>query len=186
MAVTKQRLTLEEFLALPEEKPALEYEDGEVMQKVAPKGRHSVLQTGIADLINRVARPRKLALALTELRSTYARLSRVPDVSVYRWERLPRDAAGRIADNFFEPPDIAIEIVSPGQSVNRLVRRCTSFVAHGVRVALLVDPDDESVLVFRPGASPVALRGDAVIDLTDVVAGLRVRVGEIFALLQVG
>lgn len=30
MAVTRQGLTLEEFLALPEEKPALEYFEGQV------------------------------------------------------------------------------------------------------------------------------------------------------------
>jgi Uma2 family endonuclease len=185
MAVTEQRLSLDEFLALPEKKPALEYEDGEVTQKVAPKGRHSALQTGIADLVNRLVKPGRLAFALTELRSTYARTSRVPDVSVYRWERLPRDARGRIADDFFEPPDVAIEIVSPGQRVNRLVRRCLSFVANGVGVALLVDPDDESVLLFRPNTPPVALRNADSIDLTDLVPGLRIRVQDIFAELDV-
>ncbi|HLH23227.1 MAG TPA: Uma2 family endonuclease [Chloroflexota bacterium] len=184
MAITKQRLTLEEFLALPEEKPALEYEDGEVTQKVAPKGQHSVLQWRIAELINDATRPGKVALALPELRSTYARTSRVPDISVYTWERIPTDARGRIADDFFEPPDIAIEIVSPGQSVNRLVRRCLSFVAHGVRAALLVDPRDESVLLFVPGAAPVPLGRDDVIDLTSVVAGLEIRVDDVFAALE--
>jgi Uma2 family endonuclease len=185
MAVTQQRLSLDEFLALPEKKPALEYEDGEVTQKVAPKGRHSALQTGIAALVNRVAKPRKLAFALTELRSTYAQMSRVPDVSVYRWERIPKDARGRIADDFFEPPDVAIEIVSPGQRVNRLVRRCLSFVANGVGAALLVDPADESILLFRPDAIPVALGHDDEIDLSEVVPGLRIRVRDIFAELDV-
>ena len=36
MAVSQQQITLEEFLALPEQKPALEYFDGEVTQKVPP------------------------------------------------------------------------------------------------------------------------------------------------------
>ena len=43
MTLTDTRMTLTEFLALPEEKPALEYENGEVTQKVSPKGRHSAL-----------------------------------------------------------------------------------------------------------------------------------------------
>src|SRR5437660_1249822 len=59
-----------------------------------------------------------------------------------------------------EPPDIAIEIVSPQQSVNRLVRRCIRFNEDGVRIALLVDPRDESVMDFRSGALPRGLRGD--------------------------
>ena len=36
MAIPEQRITLEEFLQLPEEKPALEFEDGMVTQKVPP------------------------------------------------------------------------------------------------------------------------------------------------------
>ena len=39
--------------------------------------------------------------------------SRVPDVAVYRWARIPRDDGGEIKDDFLEPPDIAIEIMSP-------------------------------------------------------------------------
>ncbi len=46
MAVTQRRMTLEEFLALPEEKPALEYEDGVVTQKMPPQGKHASLQPG--------------------------------------------------------------------------------------------------------------------------------------------
>ena len=40
MALTERRTSLEEFLKLPEEKPALEYFDGKVTQKVSPKTRH--------------------------------------------------------------------------------------------------------------------------------------------------
>ena len=52
MAVTRRGLTLEEFLALPEEKPALEYFNGEVTQKVSPLLRHARLQYKFAELIN--------------------------------------------------------------------------------------------------------------------------------------
>lgn len=79
---------------------------------MSPKGRHSVLQSSLAAYVNGFARARKLAFAFTELRATYAGQSLVPDVSVYHWERIPGDEAGRVADDFWEAPDIAIEIVS--------------------------------------------------------------------------
>src|SRR3712207_5956329 len=126
MALPETRMTLAEFLALPEEEPALEFEDGEVTQKVAPKGRHSALQDALTTFINRSIRPRKLGRAFPELRTTFAGRSRVPDVAVYAWDRIPRSEAGEVADDFLEPPDIAIEIVSPGQSTNRLIRRLLS------------------------------------------------------------
>ena len=148
MAIPNQRISLEEFLALPEEEPALEYEDGVVTQKVPPQGKHAALQLAICEMLNRLMVPEKLAKALPELRTTYASTSRVPDVAVYRWERIPRDSSGRVADDFREPPDIAIEIASPGQSVNQLVSRCLWYVGHGVPVALLIDPYHESVVVL--------------------------------------
>jgi Uma2 family endonuclease len=184
MAVTDKPLTLDEFLKLPEKKPALEFEDGRVTQKVSPKGRHSVLQLRVADFFNRFAEPRKLAFAFPELRSTYGGVSLVPDVSIFRWDRIPRTEAGIVADDFWEPPDVAVEIVSPQQSVNRLIRRCIRFNDDGVAIALLVDPRDQSVMDFRPGALPRALRGDDRIDLSQVAPGFELTVRELFDSLK--
>jgi len=184
MAITQDRLTLEEFLKLPERKPALEFENGTVIQKVSPKLRHSTLQGELVERINRFARPKKLARAFPELRTTFGGFSRVPDVAVYLWERIPRDANGEFADDCREPPDIAIEIVSPGQGVNALVRRCLLYVEHGLRIAALVDPGDRSVIVFRPDSRTSALRGAESIDFGDVTPGLRIPVEELFASLS--
>lgn len=186
MAIDQQRLTLDEFLRLPDEEPALEFEDGAVRQKVSPKGQHSTLQWALTESVNAFARERRLALAFPELRATFAGRSYVPDVSVYTWDRIPRTEAGEVADDFLEPPAIAVEIVSPEQSVNRLVRRCLWYVDHGVAVALLIDPRDRSVLLFRPGARPVPVRGDERIDVDDVLPGFTLTPAAIFAALTLG
>lgn len=180
MAITRQGLTLEEFLALPEQKPALEFEDGEVTQKVAPQRQHSALQPLLAELFNRVTRPSKLAWAFTELRTTFAGASRLPDVTVYTWDRIPRDSSGKMTNDRAGVPDIAIEIISPGQSTNRLIRRCQRLLRDGVRVVLLVDPEDESIAVFRPEAETWTARGDDRIDLGDVIPDFELVVREVF------
>ncbi len=184
MVLTQRRLTLEEFLKLPEEEPALEFAGGEVSQKVSPKGRHSALQAELVERFNRAGRAEKLARAFTELRATFGGRSYVPDVSVYRWGRIPLDEAGRVADDFFDPPDIAVEIVSPEQSVNAQVRRCLWFVANGVGAALLVDPADESVLLFRPGPTPQPLHGPELIEFGDLLPGFQLGVQELFDSLK--
>jgi len=49
MATTppRERMTLERFLELPEEKPALEFEpDGTVTQKMSPTVKHILIQKG--------------------------------------------------------------------------------------------------------------------------------------------
>jgi Uma2 family endonuclease len=185
VVATGKLVSLEQFLRLPEQEPALEYDEGEVTQKVSPRGRHAVLQGELAARISQFARPRKLAVAFPELRTTYDRRSTVPDVAVYAWERIARTPDGQFADDYLTPPDLAIEIASPEQSTTSLYRKCLWYVAHGVRVALLVDPDDLTVLLFRPNAIPQPLRGQDALDLTDVLPGFELTAAELFGVLTV-
>jgi hypothetical protein len=71
MAITQQGLTLEEFLALPEEKPALEYVAGAVRRKVSPEILHGLLQTMLCTWINGFAMPSRMAVAVSELRTRF-------------------------------------------------------------------------------------------------------------------
>jgi Uma2 family endonuclease len=181
--VVGQRMSLDEFLALPEEWPELEYADGMVTQKVAPQGQHVLLQAEFVEVVNTVTRPRKQALALPELRTTFAGLSRVPDVAIYLWGRIPRLANGRVANRFTEPPDIAVEIVSPDQTATELVSKCIWYVKNGVRIALLVDPSHDTILRFRPEALPDVLTGDDRIDLDEILPEFELTVSQLFATL---
>ena len=71
MAIARQRLTLEQFLALPEEEPALEFWHGEVTQKVSPKGPHGAIQYGFGEFIHRGTGPRRPFRIFTETRITF-------------------------------------------------------------------------------------------------------------------
>jgi Uma2 family endonuclease len=186
MAISQRRMTLPEFLQLPEDEPALEYEAGVVKQKVSPKGPHSKLQVQLARLFDNFAAPIKLASAFTELRTTFGGDSLVPDVAVYRWERIPRDSAGRVAEDFFTPPDLAVEILSPGQSQRDLIKRCRWYVENGVQIVLHLDPRNETVLLFLAGTEPNLLTRDDLIDLDLVLPGLRLTVRELFSPLWPG
>lgn len=95
-------ITLEEFLALPEVKPALEYEVGRVIQKVPPQPHHSCLQYQLCALFNQAGEARRTALAFPEFRASQQERSYVPDVSVYVWDRIPRSADGELAGRFDE------------------------------------------------------------------------------------
>ena len=180
MAILQQGLTLEEFLMLPEEKPALEFWEGLVTQKVSPKTHHSRLQGKLVELINQFAEPRKLALAFPEIRATYDGSSLVPDVAVYRWERIPREPNGRPVNDLFLPPDIAIEIASPKQTLEDLANKCRWYVQHGVAIAIMVDPQDDNVIRYAPNVDQRVLGGDERIDLDAVLPGFQLTVKELF------
>jgi Uma2 family endonuclease len=183
MALTGRRLTLDEFLKLPEESPALEYLDGVVVPKVSPKAYHGRTQWTFADRVNHFAEPRRLAIAFPETRSTFGGESRVPDVGVYRWTNLPRRPDGKILNDFRTPWDIAVEIVSPDQSRSELEDKCRWYCANGVEISLMIDPDREDVIRFGADGSRVELRNEDRIDLDTVVPGFQLTPDELFAAL---
>jgi Uma2 family endonuclease len=184
MAIAHQRLTLEEFLRLPEEEPPLEFWHGEVTQKVAPKLPHGALQYGFAERISLAAGPGRPFRVFTETRTTLTGVSTVPDFVVYQRDRVPRDANGQVADDTTVPPDIAVEIVSPGQSRTRLMARCRWYVAHGVRLAVFAHPHRRIVRLFRPGAESGDQRGSDLLDLSDILPGFTLTVDDFFAPLS--
>ncbi len=70
--------------------------------------------------------------------------------------------------------------------MRELIDRCRWYVENGVRIALLLDPDDSTIRDFRPGAEPVVLRSGDVLDLGAVLPGFTLDVGALFDVLTEG
>jgi Uma2 family endonuclease len=68
MIAVAPSLTLEAFLDLPETEPALEFVNGEIVQKPMPQGEHSRLQFKLCATVNQIAETQKIACAFPELR----------------------------------------------------------------------------------------------------------------------
>ena len=164
MNITTQPITLEEFLKLPETKPANEYIEGEIVQKSMPKTRHSRLQGRLIRAINEVVGEFKLAYAFPELRCTYPAGSRtacvyggrsiVPDIAVLLWEQIEFNDDDEPVDDVRIAPNWTIEILSPEQSSNRVTGNILHCIRHGCQLGWLLDPDDRSILVFLPKQAP--------------------------------
>ncbi|MEH2379277.1 MAG: Uma2 family endonuclease [Nostoc sp.] len=173
-------LSVEEFLKLPETKPASEYFNGQISQKPMPQGKHSTLQVELASAINQVTKPQKLAYAFPELRCTFQGHSIVPDIAVFEWERIPLDAKGRITNKFEIPPDWIIEILSPEQSPNRVIRKITFSIQHGAKLGWLLDSDDESIMIFEPNKLPELKEKQDVLPVLSVLENWQLTVADVF------
>lgn len=186
MTVTR-RIGLAEFLQLPEAEPALELRGGVVSQKVSPKMPHGALQFGLGIRLDGAGEPGRRLRVFTETRVNLGGESFVPDLVAYREDRVPVDADGYVPDDVFDPPDIAVEIASPGQTLAYLMERCRDLIKGGVPVVVLLIPHPRSartVRTFRLGAESGSLSGSDIVELTDVAAGLRLTVDEVFAALR--
>ncbi len=141
-------IALEDFLKLPETKPASEFVDGQIIQKPMPQGKHSTIQGDLVPAINNVLKPDRIARAYPELRCTFGGRSTVPDVAVFAWERIPRDDDGKVANVFALAPDWTIEILSPDQNQTKVVRNILHCLSHGTKMGWLIDPAEELVFVY--------------------------------------
>ena len=164
---------------MPEREPPVEFVDGVVIEKMSPAGEHGALRSVLGELLN-WGRRRRVALAFSELRGRYGHDSLLPDVAVYRWERITRRPDGRIAPEMALPPDIAVEIASAGQSPTRQADRCARYIAADVGIALLVLPDQRCVRRFTADGPPRNLTESDRIDLDAVLPGFNLTVADIF------
>lgn len=184
MATVVKPITLEEFLQLPETEPASEYINGQISQKPMPQGEHSRLQGKLVSTINEVAEPQKIALALPELRSTFGGATVVPDVAVFRWERIPRTESGRIANHFESHPDWAIEILSPEQSQTKVLRNLLHCSKNGTELGWLILPDEAGILVIHPNQRVELLEGTDLLPILSNI-DLSLTVEQIFRWLNI-
>ncbi|NET36418.1 MAG: Uma2 family endonuclease [Cyanothece sp. SIO1E1] len=143
-----QPLTLNAFLQLPETKPASEFINAQIIQKPMPQGEHSTLQSELGNVINAVAKPVRMAYAFPELRCVFGGAAIAPDVSVFRWQRMPRTPSGRIANRFETYPDWAIEILSPEPAQTQLLAKLLHCIEHGTELGWLLDPGTDSILTI--------------------------------------
>ncbi len=178
-------LTLEEFLKLPETKPASEYINGKIIQKPMPQGKHSILRGKLFTNINSVTKPQKIALAFPELRCTFGGRSIVLDVAVFAWERIPVDERGDVANVFPTYPDWTIEILSPDQSPTKVTGNILHCLKNGSKLGWLLNPEERSVLVYPQNQQPEFLEEEQqILPVPDLVKNLQLTVGQLFGWLK--
>jgi Uma2 family endonuclease len=177
-----QVLTLETFLQLPETKPAQQFIHYRMVQKPVPQGEHSILQGQFCKVIDAATEPQRIAKAFPELRCVFGGAAIIPDVSVFRWERIPRSPSGKVANRFETCPDWAIEILSPDQSQTQVLANLLHCIEHGTTLGWLLDPSQETVLVILSEARIKLYQGS---ELLPILAGIDLKLtpDEIFGWL---
>jgi Uma2 family endonuclease len=178
------KLSLADFLNLPETKPASEYINEIIYQKPMPKGKHSRLQIRLATQINHVGEPERIASAFPELRCTFGGRSIVPDITVFSWQRIPVDANGEIENTFEIYPDWTIEILSPNQSPIRVIDNILFCLDRGTELGWLIDSQERMIMVFKPGKQPEIKRGEEKLSVLSLLGDWQISVQDVFSWLS--
>jgi len=179
MTVVKKLWTDEELMHLPHEGKA-EVVDGELIL-MTPAGLEqedvgAVLTTHLVNYVH----PRRLGRVYTSqagFRMPNGDV-RSPDVSFVRMEKLP---GGRSPKKFGEfPPDLAVEVLAPDETPKDYARKVREYLAWGVTLVWLIDPNSRTVWVYRKGRKPKRLSENDELDGEDVIPGFRLPVARLF------
>ena len=150
----------------------LELIDGDVCEKVSPRWGHATLAGELYAILRRYGsagvEPRAIIPRGRDLDDS----APLPDVAFYRHNPPPPD------DWMRTPSDVAIEIISPGQSRREMRLKVDVYLSFGVRSVWVFDLERESVDVYEDGARHT-LAGADVLE-SKAVPELRVAVGELF------
>ncbi len=103
-----------------------------------------------------------------------------PDVAFVRRERIP--ASGAPATFWNGAPDLAVEVVSPGDTRPQVASKVDTWLAAGARVVWVADPQDESVTVHQRDRAPRRLTAGDTLDGAPLLPGFRLCVADVFAL----
>jgi Uma2 family endonuclease len=101
-----------------------------------------------------------------------------PDVAFVRLERAPNGLPKSGFAPF--PPDLAVEIISPNDTVYEINEKIALYLRAGTRLVWVVDPSSSRVTVHQPNQVPVIYDTTGILDGGDVLPGFQLPVRDIF------
>lgn len=106
-------------------------------------------------------------------------LVRIPDVSFISWDRI---ADRRIPDQPIADfvPDLAIEVISPGNTREEMKRKLGEYFDAGVRLVWYIYPRPREVHVYTAAEDCQVLSQDETLDAGDVLPGFSVLIATVF------
>ncbi len=139
---TKARLmTAEAFFELPDDGFRYELVRGELRHMSPPGEEHGIIAMDLGTSLNVHVKAKGLGRAYTE---TGFKLSsdpdtvRAPDVAFVSRQRL--EEVGEVIGYWPGAPDLAVEVVSPGDSYSEVEEKVVTWLNADSRMVLIVDP----------------------------------------------
>ena len=166
------------------ERRLFELIDGVLVEKVMGYWE-SVLAIELARLLGNFVRRRKLGTLAGE--AGMLRLSpglvRIPDLSFISRVRLAQHHRA-FAPILPLAPDLAIEVLSEGNTPREMARKVSEYFASGCRLVWLIDPRTRTVAVYTSSAKPIVLTEKQTLTGGDVLSGFRLPLRKLFGLLD--
>ena len=180
MTTTLQRSTASELFGMPDDGFRYELVKGELRRMSPSGGEHG----GVVYNLTGLLAPHTKDIGQGFGAETGFKIAsdpdtvRAPDLAFVSRERIPEDG---VPKKFWKgAPDLAVEVVSPGDTYGEVEEKVEQWLAAGARAVWVLNPKPRSVTVYRSMTDVTRLLEGDELDGGEVVPGFRCQVSEIF------
>jgi Uma2 family endonuclease len=182
-AVAQKLITADEYFQMPDPPDGSRDElvKGVIVTMAQPGFRHGEVQTNIAFALKSFLRSHRLGRVTVESGVRTDRdpdSIRGPDVAFWSADRLPLDE--KPAGYPQVAADLCVEVRSPSDRMAELRRKAGEYLRTGVRMVWIVEPDDQTVTVYRQPGEGRVFSDDVMLSGEDVLPGFQCRVADFF------
>jgi len=150
MTISMTKMTAQQFLMMGEDPPGvrLELVDGEILVSPSPAYEHSYVDTQLRLILGIHIRQFALGELVGDVDTIFGAMNvRRPDIIFTAASRVPLLRGQRHGIHI--PPDLCVEIVSPGSATMDRDDKFTLYATYGVAHYWLVDPEPRTFVAYR-------------------------------------
>jgi Uma2 family endonuclease len=179
--VQAKTYTPADLLAMPDSNN-IELVHGELVEKPVSV-ISSLVETRVSTKLTTFCDPKRLAVVLSSTNGIRCfpdepQKVRKPDISVVKRERFSKE---HLHEGFLSiAPDLTVEVISSNDEVAELNEKVEEYLAAGVLLVWVIDPENEIVYIHRKDGSVTKLHKDGELSGEDVLPGFACKVAELF------
>lgn len=179
---TTHAVTADELWRIAHDGKRHELVRGELRTMSSAGSEHGLIVARVTILVGQFVQSHQLGMvfgAETGFKiGTNPETVRAPDLAFMRPQRLPK--AGLPKAFWPGAPDLAVEVVSPGDTVEEVDDKVADWLAAGTEVVWVLKPKRRTVTVCGPGNALLNFADDQELDCGDILPGFHCRVAELF------
>lgn len=183
IATPQKLLTLDEFIALPPCENPRELVRGRIVLMNPPYPWHGFVCSRVDNIFGGFVTQNSLGVACCNDSGVVTERDpdtlRGADFCFYSYARIPK---GSFPKRGYPPvaPDLIVEVRSPDQAWKKILAKVAEYLNAGVSVVLVLDPERQTVTIYRPDEPEETLGRADQIQIPDVLPGFSVGVAAFF------